>query len=255
MEYVYGLISGLLGLAVGSFLNVVISRLPLQIVHPNTPLNVCCPPSHCHQCTTALRWRDNIPLISWLLLRGKCRYCHCKISGRYPQVEIITALLTLLLIWLMPVNMQLLGALILFWALTVLAFIDLEHLLLPDVITLPLLWIALLFKAMGWLPGSLQEAVWGSIAGYCLLWALSILYQWIRGIEGLGMGDAKLLAAIGAWLGWSLLPWVLLLASGGAILCVLISRVSGQRELNYVIAFGPWIALAAISLFIHSIIF
>ncbi|WP_371419610.1 A24 family peptidase [Pantoea sp. SO10] len=142
-----------------------------------------------------------------------------------------------------------------FWALTVLAFIDLEHLLLPDVITLPLLWIALLFKAMGWLPGSLQEAVWGSIAGYCLLWALSILYQWIRGIEGLGMGDAKLLAAIGAWLGWSLLPWVLLLASGGAILCVLISRVSGQRELNHVIAFGPWIALAAISLFIHSIIF
>jgi len=255
MEYVCGLIGGLVGLAVGSFLNVVISRLPQQILHPGTALNLCYPPSYCPQCSTPLRWRDNVPVFSWLLLGGKCRYCRGKISVRYPQVEIITALLTLLLLWLMPVNMHLLSALLMFWALTALAFIDFNHLLLPDVITLPLLWAGLLFKTLGWLPGSLHESVLGAIAGYSLLWALAVLYQWIRGINALGMGDAKLLAAIGAWLGWPLLPWVLLLASGGAILGVLIARIGWQRDVNHTIAFGPWIALAAISLFIHSIIF
>lgn len=255
MACVYWLISGLFGLMMGSFINVVIYRVPLQLMHPELTLNLFYPPSHCPRCKKGVRWRDNIPVLSWLLLRGKCRYCQCAISGRYPQVEIITGLITVLLIWLMPMNMHLLGALILFWALTALAFIDLEHMLLPDAITLPLLWIGLLFNAMAWLPGSLHEAVFGAIAGYSLLWALSFLYQWIKGIEALGMGDAKLLAAMGAWLGWPFIPSVLLLASGGAILCVLISRIGWQRKLNHAIAFGPWIALAAISLFIHSIIF
>jgi general secretion pathway protein O/leader peptidase (prepilin peptidase)/N-methyltransferase len=255
MELAYGLIGGLLGLAIGSFLNVVIYRLPLQLLHPETALSVLHPSSHCPQCKTALRWRDNIPVISWLLLRGKCRYCRCGISWRYPQVEIITAVFALLLMWRMPLNMHLLAALILFWSLLVLALIDLEHFLLPDVVTLPLLWIGLLFKTLGWLPGSLSDSILGAVAGYVSLWILATLYQQVRGKAALGMGDAKLLAAMGAWLGWPQLPNVLLLASGGAILCILISRIGWQREINNAIAFGPWIALAAISLFIHSIIF
>lgn len=255
MACLYWLSGGLFGLMMGSFINVVIYRLPIQLLHPQSSLNLFSPSSHCPRCKERVLWRDNIPVLSWLLLRGKCRYCQCAISVRYPQVEIISALFTLLLMWLIPVNLHLLGALILFWALTALTFIDLDHFLLPDAITLPLLWTGLFFKAMEWLPGSLHEAVFGAIAGYSLLWSLSFLYQWIKGIEALGMGDAKLLAAMGAWLGWPLIPSVLLLASGGAILCVLISKIGWQRDINQAIAFGPWIALAAISLFIHSIIF
>ncbi|KNC05949.1 prepilin peptidase [Pantoea sp. RIT-PI-b] len=255
MEWEYGLIGSLLGLSVGSFLNVVIYRLPRQLLQPGLALSFFYPPSHCPNCATPLRWRDNIPLLSWLLLRGKCRYCRGEISGRYPQVELLTALLTLLFIWLLPFTLHLMAALLLLWALIVLALIDLEHLLLPDVITLPLLWAGLLFKTLGWLPGSLHEAVLGAIAGYAVLWLLAAVYQQIRGIDALGMGDAKLLAAMGAWLGWPLLPSVLLFASAGAILCVLIARMASRRELNHAIAFGPWIALAAISHFIHSIIF
>ncbi|HBZ15531.1 MAG TPA: prepilin peptidase [Pantoea sp.] len=255
MEVAYWLIGGLMALAIGSCLNVVISRLPLQLQQDEVAATLFYPASHCPQCKTPLRWRDNIPVLSWLWLRGQCRYCGCVVSMRYPLVEILTSLSALSLTCYLPFDKHLVPALLFIWSLLVLAWIDIEHFLLPDVITLPLLWAGLLFKTMGWLAGPLNEAVIGAVAGYLSLWLLAKIHQRLRGFEALGMGDAKLLAAMGAWLGWPLLPSVLLFASSGAILCVLISRMAWQREVNHVIAFGPWIALSAISLFIHSIIF
>lgn len=254
MEWAYWLIGGFLALAFGSFLNVAIYRLPLRVLYPDQDLNLLYPPSHCPKCKIALNWRDNIPVISWLLLQGKCRHCQCVIPLRYFYVEIFTAFGTLLLVWLFPVSMRLIAVLILFWALLTLSIIDVDHFLLPDAITLPLLWLGLLCKAVEWIPGLLSEAVLGAIAGYLLLLVLSEIYQWVKGIPALGMGDMKLMAAMGSWLGLPLLPYVLLAASAGGILFVLISRIGWQRELYQPFAFGPFISLAAISLFIHSII-
>ncbi|WP_313377694.1 A24 family peptidase, partial [Pantoea sp. CTOTU50773] len=135
-----------------------------------------------------------------------------------------------------------------------LSLIDIDHYLLPDVITLPLLWFGLLLKAVGWLPGSLNDAVFGVVSGYSALWLISHLYQSVSGKLALGMGDAKLVAALGAWLGWALLPYVLLLACSGAICALFFASIGWQRDLSQPLAFGPWIALAGISLFINTII-
>lgn len=254
MEGIGWLLAAVVTLSIGSFINVVVHRLPVQILHSDRAINLWRPPSHCPSCKNTLRWRDNIPVISWLLLRGQCRVCHCAISARYPLVEIGCAVISLGLIGLLPIDRELIATLLLFWLLMTLSLIDYDHFLLPDVITLPLLWLGLIFTTVEWIPGPLNEAVWGVVLGYGSLWLIANIYQRVRSISALGMGDVKLVAALGAWLGWTPLPLMLFFACSGAILTMLIGKICGQRDLNHPLAFGPWIALAGISLFIHRII-
>jgi prepilin signal peptidase PulO-like enzyme (type II secretory pathway) len=169
-------------------------------------------------------------------------------------VEFFSASVSLILVFFFPVDGHFAITLLLFWALLTLSLIDIDHYLLPDVITLPLLWFGLLLKAVGWLPGSLNDAVFGVVSGYSALWLISHLYQCVSGKLALGMGDAKLVAALGAWLGWALLPYVLILACVGAICALFFAKICWQRDLSQPLAFGPWIALAGISLFINTII-
>jgi leader peptidase (prepilin peptidase)/N-methyltransferase len=254
MEWILWLLATVIAFSIGSFINVVIDRLPLQILQPGSSVSVWRPASHCPVCKNRLRWRDNIPVLSWLFLRGRCHFCQCSISLRYPLIETTCATFSLLLVALLPVETSLLAILLLFWLLLTLAIIDYEHFLLPDVITQPLLWLGLGLKAMEWIPGSLPDAIFGALSGYGSLWIIAHIYQWIRGVSALGMGDAKLVAALGAWLGWELLPLILFFACSGAILGVLAAKIGWRRELNQPVAFGPWIALAGISLFINTII-
>lgn len=254
MTWLHWLAAGCVALSAGSFINVVVYRLPLQLSQDDSAPTLWQPNSHCPGCQTPLRWRDNIPLISWFMSDGRCRTCLIRISWRYPLVEAVTFVLSLLLVWCLPFDTRLIAALLLLWVLLALIFIDFEHFLLPDALTLPLLWIGLLLKSAVWIPGSLNEAVTGAAAGYLFLWLLGGIYHRMRGITALGMGDAKLVAAMGAWLGYPLLPWVLLIASSGAILYVVIAKILWQRSCHLPLAFGPWIAVAGISLFINTII-
>lgn len=247
----------LLGLLVGSFLNVVIHRLPLMLERqwrqecaglndtagPDEPaFNLCRPRSRCPHCQHQLGALDNIPLLSWLWLRGRCRYCRGPISRRYPLVELASAGLAMLALWRFGVSPALVGALIMSWALLCLTLIDLDHLLLPDDLTLPLLWLGLLLNLNG-LFVPLEDAVLGAVFGYGVLWSLYWLFKLATGKEGMGYGDFKLLAALGAWFGWqSLLPILLLASFSGALagLALMASRKLGQDR---VLPFGPALAL------------
>ncbi|HWU68878.1 MAG TPA: A24 family peptidase [Stenotrophobium sp.] len=252
------LVTVLLGLIVGSFLNVVILRLPrmmelawkrecreiLELPAVETePLSLMSPPSRCPQCAAPVRAWQNIPVISWLLLRGRCATCATSISVQYPLVEVSTALLSAVCAWKFGWSGQLAGALVLTWALVTLAAIDLRTQLLPDSITLPLLWLGL---ALGFFPvfASLHDAVLGAIAGYLSLWSVFHVFRLLTGKEGMGHGDFKLFAALGAWLGWQCLPQIILLASVvGAV--VGLSLIVLQRQGKEIpIAFGPYLAAA-----------
>jgi leader peptidase (prepilin peptidase)/N-methyltransferase len=248
-----------LGLVVGSFLNVVIYRLPLMMEtrwrkdccellevpqEQEAPrLTLATPNSHCPHCGTAIKPWHNIPVLSYLLLRGKCANCGVGISLRYPAVELVTGLLTLSLAWYFPLSWALLGAVLFTWALLVLTMIDVDHKLLPDDITLPLLWLGLLFNLNGTYV-SLADAVVGAIAGYLILWSVYWLFKLITGKEGMGYGDFKLLAALGAWLGWQALPLIILLSSlVGAVCGIALIFLKGRgREIP--IPFGPYLAAA-----------
>lgn len=247
----YWLLLALLGVATGSLLNRVIYRLPLAIGADARPdFNRCPPSSHCPQCKTARRWRDNIPLLSWLRLKGRCRHCRPLLSG-YPLTEFSTLLLTLTLGWLFPPGTLLLALLLFSWLLLALILIDAQHQLLPDALTLPLLWIGLALNLLEWLPElTLAAAVTGAIAGYLTLMLLAQGYRLLSGKDALGMGDAKLLAALGAWLGWQPLPLLLLMASGSGILWVLLARLLFRRSLSSPLPFGPFLAAAGVLLFI-----
>lgn len=247
----------LLGLLVGSFLNVVIYRLPVMLrrqwqqecaefagqpadEHP--PFNLCTPRSRCPHCQHPLSALDNIPLLSWLWLKGRCRYCRAPIAKRYPLVELATAVLAALALWRFGASPQLLGALLFSWVLLCMTLIDLDHLLLPDNLTLPLLWLGLLLN-LNSLFSPLEDAVLGAALGYGVLWSLYWLFKLATGKEGMGYGDFKLLAAIGAWFGWQALLPVLLLASvTGATLglgLMALRRLGEER----VLPFGPALAL------------
>ncbi|XOV55610.1 prepilin peptidase (plasmid) [Pantoea sp. App145] len=251
MEWCYGLIAGL---CAGSVINVIAYRLPQRLLNPDTGPDPFPSRSHCPGCKNILYWYDNIPLLSWLLLRGKCRHCHQSISIRYPVIELITALLSLVMCSLLPFTPLLLAALLLSWTLLTLSIIDIRDYLLPDALSLPLLWGGLLLHCFALLPGTLDAAVSGAVAGYTSLALLSLGYRKLRHTDALGMGDAKLLAALGAWLGWEPLSIVLIIACCGGLLFGLISRILWQRSFSRPIAFGPWLSLAGISLFINSII-
>ena len=215
-----------LGLMVGSFLNVVIVRIPQRLQwqwHGKAkglpkPPGIAGATSRCPHCRQSIRWRDNLPLVSFLALKGRCHWCSGESSRRYPLVEARCAALTLIVVWVLGFEWLTLAALAFTWCLIALAVIDLEHFLLPDCITLPLLTAGLIVSAMGGFT-DLISALVGAVAGYGILWAVFQAFRIATGKEGMGYGDFKLLAALGAWMGWQMLPLIILLSAGtGAII-------------------------------------
>ena len=254
------LCTGLGGLVVGSFLNVVVSRLPKMMTRawrqeccefleqqpPNdAPLNLAFPGSHCPNCGEAIKPWHNIPLLSYVALGGQCAACKASISWRYPMVEAVTALLWVAAAASFGPTTALLGALLLIAALIALTGIDLDTQLLPDSITLPLLWLGLLFNISGVFV-SLEQAVIGAMAGYLVLWSVYWLFKIVTGKEGMGYGDFKLLAALGAWFGWQSLPLIIILSSfvGAAVGIFLI--IVKQQGRDIPIPFGPYLAGAGL---------
>ena len=261
LPWLYITLLTILGLLVGSFLNVVIYRLPIMLERswhqeysdyfgessadttPTTRFNLMIPRSACPHCGHPISALENIPLVSWLWLRGRCRSCQAPISARYPLVELLTGLATACVAWHFNPGWPLYGALLLTWTLIALTFIDLDKMLLPDQLTLPLLWAGLLLNLLGGL-ASLQDAVIGAIAGYLLLWSLYWSFKLLTGKEGMGYGDFKLLAALGAWLGWQSLPLILILSSVvGAVVGITLMLLRRHQQGNP-IPFGPYLAMA-----------
>ncbi len=250
-----------LGLLVGSFLNVVIYRTPLILERqwrrqceelagheaPAEPrFNLVVPRSACPACKAQIKAIHNVPVLSWLALRGKCAACGARISARYPLVELLTAILSAAIAWkFAPVGLPAVGAaLVLTWFLIALTFVDFDTQLLPDSLTLPLLWLGLSASVMGYTGVAPREAIIGALAGYLSLWSVYHLFRLATGKEGMGYGDFKLLAALGAWLGWQmLLPIILLSALVGAITGIALIVVRG-RDRNVPIPFGPFLAAA-----------
>jgi len=229
------LLIGLLGLMVGSFLNVVIYRLPIS-------LNLALPRSFCPQCHQPIRSFDNIPILSYLLLLGRCRHCQKKISLRYPLIEIFTCFLSIIIVLHFNFSAATLPALLITWALIVLALIDLEHTILPDNITLPFLWLGLFLSIFSIFQNS-ESCILGAILGYLILWSIFWTFKILTGKEGLGYGDFKLLAMLGAWLGWQALPFIILISSAiGSLIGFYLIIFRGKNR-NYAIPFGPFLAV------------
>ncbi|WP_367109605.1 A24 family peptidase [uncultured Psychrobacter sp.] len=262
----------ILGLCIGSFLNVVIHRMPLMMMYSwrqecsqfmaqqpdmppehsapltaitanDTPITLSRPASRCPHCAHKIRWYENIPLISWLLLRGRCSSCHAPISIRYPLVELMTALLSALVIYKFGVTASGLSALVLVWTLIALTGIDFDTQLLPDRLTFPLAGLGLAVNSQGWFVTPTQS-IWGLLFGFLSLWVVVKIFYLITKKHGMGQGDFKLLAVMGAWLGPMMLPLVILLSSllGSIVGIILIKKQGESRPF----AFGPYIAMAGI---------
>lgn len=257
----------LLGLAVGSFLNVVIHRLPrimeqqwraecadlaTAVPPPTERFNLMVPRSRCPSCGHGITALENIPLLSYLLLGGRCSACRTRIPARYPLVEALGGLVAGYAGWRFGLSMAAIGAMVFSWAMIALAFIDLDTFFLPDGITLPLLWAGLLLNLATGAFADIGSAVAGAAAGYLVLWLVFWAYKLASGKEGMGYGDFKLLAAIGAWLGWKILPLVILLSSlvGAAVGVALI--VFARRERTAPIPFGPYLAMAGLIALYHG---
>ena len=253
-------VAGILGLLVGSFLNVVIHRLPrmmerdwhlqcAELRGETAPekerLSLAAPASRCPHCGHAIRAWENIPVLSFLLLKGRCSGCQAPISLRYPLVEAFTGLLSAFTVWHFGPTLAAAAALLLLWAMVALTGIDFDTQLLPDSITLPLVWLGLLFNISGTFT-DISSAVIGAMVGYLSLWSVYWLFKLATGKEGMGYGDFKLLAAIGAWLGWQMLPLTILLSSlVGAVVGVALI-VLARRGRNVPIPFGPYLASAGL---------
>ena len=258
---------GLVGLLFGSFFNVVIYRLPKMMeatwkhecelllsddeaAEEITPpqFNLAIPNSHCPSCNAPVKAWQNIPVFSYVMLRGRCASCKAAIGIRYPIIECATALLTVFPLLMFGFTTYAFAAILFSWILLILTVIDIDHQLLPDQLTLPLIWLGLLFNSItGSIP--LHDAVWGAIAGYMSLWSVFWLFKLLTGKEGMGYGDFKLLAALGAWLGWQFLPLIILLSSvvgavfGGAVLMLKRSDTSTPMPFGPYLAGAGWIAL------------
>ncbi|MBY4949397.1 A24 family peptidase [Cupriavidus respiraculi] len=255
-----GLAAGLLGLAVGSFLNVVVHRLPRMmerdeanyiamlrgdpVPHPGR-YDLMLPRSACPHCGHAIAARENIPVLSYLLLRGRCAACRAPIGLRYPLVELASGALAVLVAWHFGPTWQALAAMALVWALLALTLIDADTQLLPDQITQPLLWLGLLLN-VGGLFVAVADAVVGAAAGYLLLWSAYWLFRLLRGKEGMGYGDFKLMAALGAWFGWQALPALVLLSSVVGLLFGLANIALRRQDRDTPFPFGPFIAGAGL---------
>lgn len=249
----------LLGLLVGSFLNVVIHRLPIMLdrtwrrecdelsgksLAAEAPYNLVVPRSQCPECGHRITAAENIPLISFALLGGKCRGCGKRISWRYPAIELVTGLLSVAVAWHFGFTVATAGALLLTWSLIALTVIDYDHQLLPDNITLPLIWLGLLFNLSAvYVP--ISSAVIGAMAGYLSLWTVYQLFKLVTGREGMGFGDFKLFAAFGAWLGWQQLPLIILLSSFVGAIVGLGGILLLGRDRAVPIPFGPFLCVAA----------
>ena len=256
-----------LGLLVGSFLNVVIYRLPKMMERDwqnqcrdfltndgditalpandskQEPFNLMVPASRCPHCGHKIKPWENIPIVSYLFLRGRCSNCKASISARYPIIELVTGLLSVAVIYYVGVNWSGMAALIFTWSLIALTMIDFDTYLLPDDITLPLLWLGVIANSFGAFT-DLSSAVWGAIAGYLALWSVYKVFKLLTGKEGMGYGDFKLLAALGAWMGWQMLPQIILLSSlVGAVIGISMIVIRG-RDKNIPIPFGPYLAIA-----------
>jgi leader peptidase (prepilin peptidase)/N-methyltransferase len=257
------LVCMLFGLLVGSFLNVVIHRIPKMMEATwrqearelldqpaakgeETPpiFNLVTPGSHCPHCNHRIRWYENVPVVSWALLKGRCSGCKAAISKRYPIIELLTALVAGLCAWRFGYDPWLIFMLYGSFTLLALAVIDLDTTLLPDDLTYPLLWAGLLAAVMGISPVSLPDAVIGAMAGYLALWSLYWVFKLLTGKEGMGYGDFKLLAALGAWLGWQYLPVVVLLSSVVGLVFAVSMMASGSVKRDQGIPFGPYLAIA-----------
>ncbi len=246
----------------GSFLNVVILRLPVMMEanwrqqccellnldnakynENNTNVNLLTPPSHCPNCKYKISAIENIPVISYLFLKGKCRNCKQNIALRYPLIEIVSGLSVVIVAYYFGVSLQTLFALILTWSLIALSMIDFDHQLLPDDITLPLLWLGIIINLFG-LFSDIESSILGAIFGYGTLWFVTLVFKLMTGKEGMGHGDFKLLAALGAWFGWQLLPLIIILSSlVGAIIGIFL-MVFKSHDRNTTIPFGPYLAIA-----------
>lgn len=256
----------LFGLCIGSFLNVVIYRLPIMLeqswrqeaksvlelpADQPTPAryNLATPASSCPHCGHQIRWFENIPLLSYLALRGRCSQCANKISVRYPLVEVVTAGLTVFLAMATEPSLAAMAWMVFLWSLIALTGIDLDTQLLPDQITLPLLWLGLLASLTGITKTPLDAAVLGAILGYLSLWSIYHVFRLLTGKEGMGYGDFKLFAAFGAWFGWTALPVIILLSSlVGAVVGISMMVLLG-RDRQLPIAFGPYLCGAALVYF------
>ena len=243
------LLAAAAGLAAGSVLGVVVHRLPLMLEEqwrrqpakdggprPASGPTLATPRSHCPHCRQPIPWYGLVPLVGFILLRGRCARCRTSIPLRYPLIELLCAVGTALCAWRFGVGWPAAGAVALTWALIALAFIDIERHLLPDTITLPMLWAGIGFNLAGGYLATLEDAVLGAMVGYGVLWLVQRTYRRLRGREGLGTGDLKLTAMLGGWLGWEVLPGVVFLASLGGVGAGLVKRGP--------FAFGPWLALA-----------
>lgn len=265
--WIDALLAGGIGLLIGSFLNVVIFRLPKmmeqqwaaeaaefsgQPAPEAAPFNLLVPRSHCRQCGHVIRWYENIPVLSFLALRGRCSSCKTRLSWRYPLVELATGALFFFCVqrWgATPLG----AAWCLFSAvLLTLALIDWDTTLLPDSLTLPLLWCGLVIATLRWTPLPLESAVWGAVAGYLSLWTIYWVFKLATGKEGMGFGDFKLFAALGAWFGWqALVPIILMSSVIGALIGIALKLGPGLREGGY-IPFGPFLAGAGFAAMIFG---
>ncbi|MDH3977043.1 MAG: A24 family peptidase [Gammaproteobacteria bacterium] len=263
-------VTGLLGLLVGSFLNVVIYRVPVMMDREEADwyeqcsaqkndapheeskketFNLLKPGSACPACTAPIRAWENIPILSYLILSGKCANCGISISVRYPIIEAITGILSVVVAWKYGYSITCLGALLLCWTLIALTVIDLDRQLLPDRITLPLLWLGLLFSLITGPDGSPvftdpKSAIIGAIAGYLSLWSIYQGFKLSTGKEGMGYGDFKLLAALGAWLGWQMLLLIIILSAGVGLVSAMGMIIFRGHDRQIPIPFGPYLAIA-----------
>jgi len=256
----------LLGLIFGSFLNVVLHRLPLMLErqwydgarallrmspkkHDSPELSLFHPPSHCVECSQPILWRHKIPIVSFIVLKGRCAYCQQRISRRYPTVELLTMLLWLLIFAVYGVSYVSVAGWLLATCLIALAAIDQERSYLADEITMPLLWAGLILNYFALL-APLEEAVLGAVCGYLSFYLINYLYKFVRGRHGLGHGDMKLLAVLGAWLGWQPLPMIVLIATLSGVVVYCIARLKHQYQLSDSIPFGPYLAAGGIVAFL-----
>ena len=257
--------SFIIGAFIGSFLNVVMYRTPIMLERQwksecqellslesiqttdekdsTKKYNLCVPRSHCPSCNHQVKAIENIPILSYLFLKGKCSNCGKKISLQYPFVELLTAVLTSIVIWKFGFSWQALGGVLLTWSLIALSGIDIKTQLLPDNLTLPLLWLGIIFNVFQTYT-DLTSSVLGAIFGYLSLWTVFHVFKLITGKEGMGYGDFKLLAALGAWFGWQYLPLIILLSSAVGAIFGIFMIVTKLQERSQPIPFGPYLAVA-----------
>lgn len=260
------LVAGLFGLLIGSFLNVVIHRLPIMMqrewdndfaeasgkppVHTER-YNLMLPRSACPHCQHRITAMENIPVVSWLALRGKCSQCQAPISPRYPAVELLTGALSALTVWQLGSGWAGLAGLFFLYMLVAMTFIDFDTQFLPDSLTYPLLWAGLLLNA-GQMFASPHDSIVGAAAGFMALWLVNYLYKLVRHQDGMGGGDFKLLGALGAWMGWTMLPAIILMSSVVGSVVGIALMIVNRRGLDLKIPFGPYLAAAGLLTFLYQ---